>query len=481
MIRSLRRYLMLGIATATTTIFVVAALAIYGLARESLVAEFDAATLAKARAVASMVEVHKGKVSVEELEESQLPEYQRTRRPDYFQVWTLDRGFVAKSKTLGGAELPWPMMDFTGDHVVSVLKLPDGRDGRAVGLPFTIHIEEDEHYDGRPPRCMLALARDTGEMDRLLTQLAWLLLGVCAAAVAATLGLTALVIRRGLRPVDHLAERIEGMGARNLSGRLSVETAPSELSPIVLGLNGLLDRLESAFEREKSFTADAAHELRTPLAGLQSALEVCSRKVRAPEDYAAVVGECLDVVRGMHAMIDNLLLLARADANQIPAACSVVNLDELLEDTWRRFQKAAEQRGLQIGWEVSPGLCVETDREKLSHVLSNLFDNAVRYADEGGQIGICAAAEGDSAMLRISNTGSRVSSEDAARVFERFWRGDPARTDIGTHCGLGLSVCRNMMNMLRGSIRASSTEGGEFVVEISLPVSKLHPDFMVPA
>src|SRR5439155_2979097 len=118
-------------------------------------------------------------------------------------------------------------------------------------------------------------------------------------------------------------------------------------SPIVVGLNGLLERLQNAFEREKSFTADAAHELRTPLAGLESALEVCARKTRAPEAYASVVSECLDVVRGMHGMIDNLLLLARADADQVPATVGSVNLDDLLTDAWRRFKTTAEQRGLK--------------------------------------------------------------------------------------------------------------------------------------
>src|SRR5262249_52557349 len=122
---------------------------------------------------------------------------------------------------------------------------------------------------------------------------------------------------------------------------------------------------------------------------------------------------------------------------------------------------------------------VQTDRDKLLHVLSNLLDNAVSHADEGGQIRVTARPDNGDATIRISNTGSQLSPEEAANVFERFWRGDEARSEIGVHCGLGLSVCKKMMAVLRGSIRAESSKGGKFAVEISLPAEKLNPVFMV--
>jgi two-component system heavy metal sensor histidine kinase CusS len=343
-----------------------------------------------------------------------------------------------------------------------------------------VTIDSDEANEPAPekPRySIVALARETHELDEMLARLGGVLLSVSAIATATMLALTALVIRRALSPVDHLAHRITRMDARNLSGRLSAQTAPAELSPIVVGLNGLLDRLENAFDREKSFTADAAHELRTPLAGLESALEVCARKTRAPEAYHAVVIECLDVVRGMHRMIDNLLLLARADGDQIPADFTGVGIDQILEDAWRRFSKTADQRAITVNWEIGSELIVKTDRDKLLHVVSNLFDNAVRYADQGGRITIRAQCDSGGVVIRIANTGSRVSNRDASRVFERFWRGDPARSEIGIHCGLGLSVCRKMIGVLEGTIRATSQVGGEFAVEITLPVGILHPDF----
>ena len=152
-----------------------------------------------------------------------------------------------------------------------------------------------------------------------------------------------------------------------------------------------------------------------------------------------------------------------------------------LKTLGERFKNAAEQRSLKIDWTVPTDLCIQTDREKLRHVISNLFDNAVRYADAGGQISVSTETANGTTRLRIANTGSRISAADAASVFDRFWRGDTARTEIGIHCGLGLSVCRRMVSALGGEIRACSEEGGEFAVEISLPVAELHPKFMVPA
>ena len=300
----------------------------------------------------------------------------------------------------------------------------------------------------------------------MLQRFAWLLVLVCGCATIAMLLITAIVIGHGLRPVNLVAGRISTLGESNLSQRLADSDVPRELTPIVHRLNELLSRLNAAFEREKSFTADAAHELRTPLAGLEAALDVCAKRVRAPEKYAEVVNDCLAVVRGMHGMVENLLMLARADAAQIQPALADCAIDELLAEGWRPFQQCAQQRSLNVTWDVQQDLILKTDRDRLFPVLTNLFDNAVRYTNQGGEVRISAKKEAESAIIQIANTGSRVRSEDAAHVFDRFWRADPARTGITTSCGLGLSVCQKMIGVLHGAISAESSEGGEFRIEI---------------
>jgi two-component system, OmpR family, heavy metal sensor histidine kinase CusS len=466
---SLRARLMMGVGIATTAIFLAATLALYLLGRVSLTSEFDKATLAKARAIASMAEMHRGKLRIEEVEEGELQEFGRSPHPEYFQISSDDGQVLTQSASLNGARLSYTSPAKPNSPDTSDVALPDGRRGRQTVMRFNVRLDDEDESKGTAPAAILAVARSRGELDRTLQQFRWLLVLVCGAATVVLLFLTAGMIRRGLQPVNVVAGDIARLGERNLSNRLTDSNVPRELRPIVQRLNELLGRLDSAFEREKSFTADAAHELRTPLAGLESALGVCARKPRSPEKYAEVVNDCLAVVRGMHNMIENLLMLARADAAQIQASMATCRIDELLEDVWNQFKPQAEDRGLKMTWDVMPDLTATTDRERLTSVLVNLFDNAIRYSNPGGDFRVYAGSQNKEAVIRIANSGSRVRSEDAARVFDRFWRADPARTDIGTSCGLGLSVCQKIVLALNGAISATSSEGGEFLIEIRLP------------
>ncbi|HEX3357287.1 MAG TPA: ATP-binding protein [Tepidisphaeraceae bacterium] len=468
---SLRSRLMFGVGIATTAIFVAATLALYLLAKASLIIEFDSTTLVKARAIASMAEIHRGRMRIEEVEEGQLQEFARTSHPEYFQITSDDGNVLAQSANLNGARLSYSSPVKSDLPAASDVILPDGRRGRQTVMRFSVHADDDDNNSHGPAQtAMLAVARSRGELDGMLARFRWLLALVCGAATVVLLTLTAILIRRGLRPVEVVAGSIARLGEKNLLDRLAPSNVPRELLPIVQRLNELLCRLDSAFEREKSFTADAAHELRTPLAGLEAALGVCARKPRSPEKYAEVVNDCLAVVRGMYNMIENLLTLARADAAQIQIAMVPCHIDEILENVWMQFKQRAEERAIKVTWDVSPNLVVQTDCERLIPVLVNLFDNAVRYSNQGGDLRVCACAKNSDAIVRIANSGSRVRSEDATRVFDRFWRADPARSDIGTSCGLGLSVCQKMIATLNGAISATSSEGGEFSIEIRLPV-----------
>ncbi|MGH7179932.1 MAG: sensor histidine kinase, partial [Tepidisphaeraceae bacterium] len=312
------------------------------------------------------------------------------------------------------------------------------------------------------------VARSSEHLELMLGRLRLLLVIVCSVATVALVALTGWVIRRGMRPVKVLAQQIASIGADDLAARLEVVDVPVELSPIVARLNELISRLESAFDREKSFTSDAAHELRTPLAGLQAALEVSARERRDVEHFQRLVGECLNVVRQMHSMIDNLLLLARADAGQVPVTRTPVNIGRLLGESWARCRSLADQRGLKVAFEVADDLVVPTDEEKLAIILNNLLDNAVHHANAAGRVDIDARASNGSVKIFISNTGSRVKAEDAQRVFDRFWRGDPSRSSNGRHCGLGLAVCRRLATALGSSIAVRSESDGMFVVQLSI-------------
>jgi len=279
-----------------------------------------------------------------------------------------------------------------------------------------------------------------------------------------------VVVGRGLRPVREVAARIAGVGDGDLSERIRLDHAPSEVQPVIARINELLERLEAAFTRERAFSADVAHELRTPLAGVQTALDVCATQLRSPEAYQLVIAQCRASMRRMSAMVDNLLTLARAESGQLSINREIVDLGAFLADCWAPFGARAAERQLTVEWNLADDLTISTDREKLRLVIYNLLDNAVTHVNAGGHLIISAGSDGsgEPVLVEVRNTGCPMPPADAERVFERFWRGDQARRDSGGHCGLGLSLCKRIVTLLDGRIVATISEEGIFGIKLWL-------------
>jgi len=245
---------------------------------------------------------------------------------------------------------------------------------------------------------------------------------------------------------------------------------PAEMVPVAHRLNDLLQRLEEAFHRERAFTADAAHELRTPLAGLRSVIEVALARPRTGDDYEQAMTECLDIVLHTQSMIDNLLALARLDSGQLTLRPETLCLSEVVDAAWRPLADKTVARGLSVDSRVPTDLSFKTDRDNLALTLTVLLTNAVEYSDDDGQIRIAAQQLGDLVELTVANSGCKLSEDAARHVFERFWRADASRTNTGIHCGLGLAIAKRIVTSLGGTI-AASVSGDNFVVRIILPAS----------
>jgi signal transduction histidine kinase len=226
--------------------------------------------------------------------------------------------------------------------------------------------------------------------------------------------------------------------------------------------------LEESFAREKSFTADVAHELRTPLAGITTTLEVCRSRRREPDAYEQAIDECRAMTQRLQSMIETLLLLARADAGQLPMKMHPVDLNQLLRECWQAVAARAAERSLNLQSGSQADCIVQSDPDKLRMVISNLLDNAVSHANDGGSIRWVVQRENEAVVIEITNSGSAVAAGDVEKLFDRFYRGDVSRTDTGLHCGLGLSLCRRLLGLLRGYIHIQSSVGGEFKVRVSL-------------
>lgn len=477
MLRSLRARLLLGTVGATVLFLIAVGLSLYGLLRSSLINEFDAVLGSKARVLSIMVVEgeEKGQVWYKLVyEPSFFPEYERSQDAEYFQIWRSGGQVLKRSPTLERVDLP-RLAGAVSAPAFESLVLPDGRPGRAAGIRFTPRREDGEKRSSDPNKEMtLVVAQGTELLDARLNRFRWLLGGVFAAAIVVASAMLGWVVTSLLTPLQSLANRIARLDADDLSARFSGAYLPSELRPVARRLDDLLRRLEATFAREKAFTADVAHELRTPLSGLRTTLEVMLSKPREAGQYREALDECLVIGRRLQALVDNLLSLAQLDGQRLKPTCEPVQIDYLLRECWKLFAERAAARRVQVVWQVPRAVFAESDPVKLRIVAANLLDNAVSYVEEGGTVTISAANENGMARLSVENTGCTIGPEDVPRIFDRFWRGDRSRA-VGLHCGLGLALCQKIAALLGGTIGAEAVKGGTFRISVAVPAGEV-PD-----
>ncbi|MGE0712643.1 MAG: sensor histidine kinase [Planctomycetota bacterium] len=459
--RSLRGTLLVATALAVGAALLGAGVLLEQLVERALVERVDHALAAEARLLAGAVEVEGGRVDLDELRELRLRDL-RAGGPAFLEL-RQGAALLLRSASLGEGALP-----ALPDGAASWVDLPDGRRARALGLEFSPR-REGEHL-GDLPTLSLVLARradDVGETIALVRSRLGLVFGL--ALVTALLGLWAAV-RLALRPLDVLSARLEAIDGDDLTQRVGLERAPRELSPLVARLNELLARLDAAFARERAFSGEVAHELRTPLAGLRTTLEVALQRPREAAAYAETLADAARQLERLEGLVDRLLQLGRLEAASARAEEETVDLTDLLLEVWEEQAARAQARTLRVSWELpEEPLVVRLDPALLRLAWRNLLENAVEYADEGGQVTLRATRGGAGVALEVVNTGSQLDDADAAQATQRFWRGERARTDAGRHCGLGLPLVARATQALGGTLELRSTRGGTFLARLALP------------
>jgi two-component system heavy metal sensor histidine kinase CusS len=299
------------------------------------------------------------------------------------------------------------------------------------------------------------LAADDAELGELLTVM--LLAGPLALALA--LGGGYLLARRALAPVDRMAAEAGQITATRLDRRLEVPNPDDELGRLGATLNGMIARLERSFEETRRFTADAAHELRTPLAVMRNVAEVALRSPREPEHYRRVLGDVLEEVERLTRLAEQLLFLCREDAGLVPLVMKGVRLDEVVREAADHMSVVAEAKGLTIEGGDLASCPIRADAEQIRRLLFNLLDNAIKFTPTGGTVRVGLERSDGHARLTIADTGVGIPAEQIPHVFERFYRVDPARGRDTDGTGLGLAICRSIAEAHGGRVEIESTVG----------------------
>jgi two-component system, OmpR family, sensor kinase len=428
--------------------------------------QFDQALLELFKTEASAVLAEPGRPPrIHEMEPGSAPP-SFPRLDKFIQIVDLEGRVVARSANLGSVRLPTApgllarlrsgeqvletLRDF-GDEPVRMLSAPI----KVGGATYAIQV--------------------AGSLDDASAALrsARLLFLFSSAAILVAVGVAgALLAWAILRPIDRIVSRARMMGASALAERLPHPGGQDEMARLVDTLNGMLGRIEQAFEAQRRFTADASHELRSPLSRLRAELEVTLRRPRERAEYEETLESCLSEVDRLSRLTEELLTLARLDAGEaqeIPPQS--VPLAPILEDVVTRMASDALRRNVKIMLDAPANLSIKVAPGTAALVMANVLDNAVKFSPPGGEVWVRAFIEEDTAIVSVSDSGPGVTEEEIPRLFERFYRGSAARRTEVPGTGLGLAICRILAESQGGGVSVASGPGGGAVVRVRLPLA----------
>lgn len=350
-----------------------------------------------------------------------------------------------------------------GGAVLWTWRSPAGRTWRVATGPL----------DGEGRRLEVALDRWTDQ--RVLADYREKLTAVLAAALVLAAGLGYVFARRGLAPLRALGRRMAAVDARSLDRRLeSIPDAPAEVQALVASFDGMLDRLQGAFVALSQFSAELAHEFRTPLHILRQQTEVALAQARAPEEYRDLLGSTLEEIERLRRLVDDTLFLARAEDPRATITRGTLDVGVELHAVADYLEALAGEEGVALAVDSPAGLTVTADRALFRRALVNLVTNALRHTPAGGRVALAArAAAGGAggAVVEVRDTGEGMHPDTLARAFERYYRapGVAAPAPPGDGAGLGLAIVRGIMRLHDGTAVAESVAGAGTCIRLGFP------------
>jgi two-component system OmpR family sensor kinase len=380
------------------------------------------------------------------------------------QIVDSDGQVLARSANLGSTHLPTPQALLirlsAGETVFETLSTFGNEPVRMVSMPI----------NGLDAPMIVQVAGSLDDVRKVLNSASLLFIIMTLGLLAAVGTVGASLTRKIFQAIDNVVRQAHRIGEVNLSERLPHPGTHDEIGKLVDTLNEMLDRIERSFEVQRRFTADASHELRSPLSRLRTELEITLRRPRDTAEYLETLRSCVEEVERLTLIVEELLALARLDAGLERSSAEIVPLNLIIEEVVNRIQPIADKRGIKLIVEPLTPMIANITRSSMDLILTNLLDNAVKFTPPGGCVSVRLAADQSEAIMSVSDTGPGIKFDEQSKLFERFYRGFVARANDVPGVGLGLTLSQAVVRSHGGQIVASNLPGGgaQFLVKIPL-------------
>lgn len=289
-------------------------------------------------------------------------------------------------------------------------------------------------------------------------RLAWIFAGTGLGVLILGLGAGWILTGRAIRPIDDISETAARISTGNLDERIDHKHMDRELGALAAVLNETFGRLEASFERQKQFTGDAAHELRTPVTVILSQAQLALRGERDTAEYREALEACERAARRMRNLTESLLVLSRLDTDTEPLANTPVDLAEIARDGVELLQPLAHEHSVTVRGDFASAPSVG-DRQRLGQILTNLVTNAFQHSSPGSEVHVTTSSNGSSVTLQVSDQGPGIPSKHLTHIFDRFYRTDDSRNRRSGGAGLGLAICKAIADAHHATLSVESTVG----------------------
>ena len=303
---------------------------------------------------------------------------------------------------------------------------------------------------------------------------AWLLVAAGGGVLALGLAGDRWIALRALRPIQAIGVTATRISTGDLTQRISIPDTPNELGELVSVLNATFSRLDDAFTRQARFTADAAHELRTPVTVILMHTQVALANECPEQGRREALAASHRAAQRMRRLTESLLTLARLDSAKAAAAHKICDLSRIAGEALEVLHLLAQAQQIGLAVELAPARC-KGNAEQLGQVVTNLVSNAIHYNQPGGSVSVKVATEGEAAVLVVADTGQGIGPEDLPHIFERFYRADKARSPAAGRVGLGLAITQAIVQAHGGTIEATSKPGQGSTFTVRLPAASGEP------